>query len=313
MILAVVGHRAVGVHHLQQIYVRGAQHRRGVGVELALDAHVVGRADDVLHTQLDAQTHRHGVQTPGKGLLQGNGVAGEALAGILGAPDGFRVVLRVVNGDAHTLVAALVAGTEPLVHGFGVDKELEGGAGLVHGRYLVVLPGVVVHIAHPGQHTAALGVHGNETAVHELHHIAQTVERAHLALYGLRLLVVEKLHLVGLVQMVVDGVGVAGIPFLKIFVDGQFLDKLLDEMGGHTAVFLAPGGVGAPIVVETVLHLLHLLANGYLGKLLDAGVERGVYLQTGGVEVVAVGLAPFLQIGFHRILKVAPLVVACYV
>ena len=252
-----------------------------MGVELALDAHVVGRADDVLHTQLDAQTYRHGVQTASKGLLQGDGVTGETLAGILGAPDGFRVVLRVVDGDAHALVAPLVAGTETLVHGFGVDKELEGGAGLVHGRYLVVLPGVVVHIAHPGQNTAALGVHRYETAVHELHHIAQTVERAHLFLNGLA--VVEKLHLVGLVQIVVDGVGVADVTLLKIFIDGQFLGQLLDEMGGHTAVFLAPGGVGAPIVVETGLHQLHLLANGYLGMLLDAGVERGVYLQTGGV------------------------------
>ena len=209
------------------------------------------------------------------------------------------------------LVAPLVAGTKTLVHGFGVDKELEGGAGLVHGRYLVVLPGVVVHIAHPGQHTATLGVHRYETAVHELYHVAQTVKRAHLALYGLT--VIEKLHLVGLVQIVVDGVGVAGVPLLKIFVDGQFLGQLFNEMGSYTAVFLAPGGVGAPVAVETGLYLLHLLAHGHFGILLDAGVERGVYLQTGGVEVVAVGLAPLLQIGFHRILKVGPLVVALYV
>ena len=293
--LAVVGNGAIGVGQLEQVHVAGTQGERGLFFEHALDAHLVGGGRDVADAHLLTKTYGNGVDALGEGGLQRNGVAREAAVGIGGPPDGGLVLLLVVNLHLYVFVAALVAGRESLVHGLGIDEQLEGGAGLAHGRHLVVFPRVEVNVAHPGLHMAGLRFHGHESAMHESHHVADAVHGRHLLLDG-AVGIVEELHLVGLVQVVFDGVGTVGEAVEQVLIDGQLLHDALDEIGNLAVVLVLPRILRTPMGVEVLLHLLHLLAGGFLGILLHAGVDGGVDFQSAGVEVVAVVLAPFFQV-----------------
>ena len=68
------------------------------------------------------------------------------------------------------------------------------------------------------------------------------------------------------------------------------------------------GGV-EPQVVEVALHLLHLLACGFFGIALHACVDGGIHLQSVAVEVVAVLLAPALQVVLDGLAEVERLTV----
>ena len=54
----------------------------------------------------------------------------------------------------------MVDGVESLVHGLGVDEELEGGARLVSGPHVVHLPEAEVDVAHPGPDQTGVGLDG---------------------------------------------------------------------------------------------------------------------------------------------------------
>ena len=173
------------------------------------------------------------------------------------------------------LVLAGVAGCDALIHGLGVDKELEGGAGLAHGRHLIVFPGMEVDVAHPGLDMARLRFHRHEAAMHETHHVADGVHRRQFFLH-LTLIIVEYLHGMGLVQVIVDGVFIA-VEFLgEVFVNGQSLGNILDETFDFDVALVLPGVCAAPVLVEGLLHLFHLLDGGLLSILLQAGVDSGV-------------------------------------
>ena len=58
------------------------------------------------------------------------------------------------------------------------------------------------------------------------------------------------------------------------------------------------------MVVEVALHLLHLLYGSLLGVLLHTRVDGGVYLQTGGVEIVVVVAAPCAQLVCNSLAEV---------
>ena len=130
--------------------------------------------------------------------------------------------------------------------------------------------------------------------MHEAHHVADAVECRHLLLDA-ALFVVEDLHGVREVQVVGYGVGLVGELGLEVFAHGQSVGDVLDEVGDDVAALVDPRLVACPMAVEVALHLLHLLLGGSLGMFLHARVEGGVDLQAAVVEVVAVVLAPLLE------------------
>ena len=84
----------------------------------------------------------------------------------------------------------------------------------------------------------------------------------------------------GLVHIVVNGVGVAIETSLQVIVKRKFLGNLLHKVGDDLAFFVTPWLLAAPVGVELCLYLSHLCGNGFLSKLLQLGVERGVDFQS---------------------------------
>ena len=153
---------------------------------------------------------------------------------------------------------------------------------------------------------ACLWLHRHEAAVHEVHHVADGVHRREFFLHT-ALLIVEHFHLVGQVQIVVDGVFVAVVFLREVFVDGLSLGDVLDEVLDLHVSLVLPGVRAAPVLVEGLLHLLHLLEGGLFGIFLHARVDGGVDLQSFGIEgvtIVEVVLAPVLQIVGHSLAEV---------
>ena len=194
------------------------------------------------------------------------------------------VALLVVHVHADVGVAAAVGGFRPLLHGCGVDKELEGRAGLAHGLDLVILPGVEVYVAHVCLDVARFGFHGHQTRVHELYHVAQGVDGRHE--HFLFAVVAEEFDLVGLVDVVRYGVGVVGVARLQHLVGIGLAHLVLDEARYGLSFLVAPGlAQSLPVAVEALLYLAHLFAHGLFGVSLHARVERGVDFQAVGVDV----------------------------
>ena len=113
----------------------------------------------------------------------------------------------------------------------------------------------------------------------------------------------------GLVHPIIHRVGVIGIFLLEQFVVGLTLGDALDEACYLLMLLILPGIGVAPVVLEVALHLLHLLDGGSLGILLHAGVDGGVDLQTAGIEVVAVVLAPVLEVVGNSLAEICGLTV----
>ena len=107
-----------------------------------------------------------------------------------------------------------------------------------------------------------------------------------------------------LVEVELHRVGRVGEARRKTLIDGQFLCYFLYEVGNHLLVLVAPRLGSLPMVVEVLLYLLHLLERRLLGVFLQTGVDGGVDLETAGIEVVAVVVAPFLEMLCHRLAEV---------
>ena len=73
--------------------------------------------------------------------------------------------------------------------------------------------------------------------------------------------------------------------------------------------FVLPGIHAAPMFVEGLLQLAHLVPCGLLGILLHAGVDGGIDFQTVGIEVNAVIAAPFFQVVGQGLAEVGGLTV----
>ena len=203
----------------------------------------------------------------------------------------------VVDLHGDILVAALVAWGESLVHGFGIDKELEGGTRLVGSLGLVEFPCLEVYITHIGADGTSLRLHGHHGTVHEVHHIADRVERGHLLLYS-TLVIVKELDHVGLVHVVRDRVGVIGIFSQELLVLRQSLGDVLNEMRHLVAILVIPADtflVGSPFAVEVALNIFHLLEHSFLCVFLHLRVQCSVDLQTTAVEIITIFLAPVLE------------------
>ena len=168
-----------------------------------------------------------------------------------------------------------------------------------------------VDVAHPGLHMTGLGLHGHKATVHEVDHISDGIEGRHLFL-NLTIIVVEDLYLMREIEIIVDGILVS-VEFLgEVFVDRLSLGDIFDEMGNFLMAFVLPGIGVAPVLVEGLLHLFHLLDGSLLSIALQAGVEGSVDLQTFGIEgvaVVEVVLAPIFQIIAHSLAEVVGIAV----
>ena len=81
--------------------------------------------DDVLDTDLLSEFYCDGVDTLCKGGLQRHRVAGEVAIGVGRCPGDFLLLASIVDLHGEIAVPTTVAGRETLIHGFGIDKELE--------------------------------------------------------------------------------------------------------------------------------------------------------------------------------------------
>ena len=140
-----------------------------------------------------------------------------------------------------------------------------------------------------------LRLHSHERAVHELHHVAYGVEGAHLLFYR-SLFIVEQFYLVWLVEVVGHRVGLVGETLYKHLVCRLPFGNVFDEVWYNLMIFVTPRVLPCPVAVKVALHLAHLLACRFFSVLLHARVNGGVYLQSAAVQVVAIFLAPVLEI-----------------
>ena len=213
----------------------------------------------------------------------------------------------------EVLVLAGVARRDALVHGLGIDEELEGRARLAHGRYLVVFPRLEVDVAHPGLDMSSLRFDGHEATMHEMLHITDAVHRRHLFL-DISILIIEEFNLMGKIEIIENGVLVAVVLLVQQFIIRCLLSQILDEMGNFYMAFVLPGIDIAPMLIESLLHLLHLFDGSFLGIMLHATVEGGVNLQTFGIisigtVVAIILLTPRLHPVGHRFTEVVGIAV----
>ncbi len=232
---------------------------------------------DAVDTYFLSKFDSHGVDALCKGSLQWHGVAGEVAVGIGGCPCYLLAVVHHLHGKVG--VDTAVAWGQSLVHGFGIDEELEGGTGLAHGRYLIIFPRAEINVAHPCFDMTGLRFHSHESAMHEVFHVADAVEGRYFFFDG-ALLVVKELDTMRLVEVVVDGVSVAVVLLREVFVDWQLLGQVLDEVGNLHMTLILPGIGVTPVGIEVALYLLHLFDGCSLGILLHASVDSGIDFQT---------------------------------
>ena len=96
--------------------------------------------NDALDAHFLPQSNSHRVDALGKSRTQWHRVAREISVGVARPPSHFLAFLLVPHVQRDELIASFVARRETLVHGFGIDEELEGGTRLSHGGHFVVLP-----------------------------------------------------------------------------------------------------------------------------------------------------------------------------
>ena len=303
MVTAVVGNGGIGSGKLQEVDIAGAEGQCGLVLERTLDAHLLCHLYDVRRPYFLPQPCRYGVDTLGESTAQGYGVAGEVAVGIRRCPRLHLVGLVVLDLHAEVFVAALVAGRKSLVDGLSVDEELEGGTGLPLSGHLVVVPGVVVDVADPCFHGTGLRLYGHKSAVHEPDHISYGVHRRHVG-RDMAFLIVEEPHLVLLVHIVVDAVGLIGVFGLQRFINREPLGYALDEVRDDLSFLVAPWVLMIPVSLESALDDAHLLCHGLLGILLQTCVDGGVDAQSAAVEVVAVEFRLLLEELRHGIAEV---------
>ena len=106
-----------------------------------------------------------------------------------------------------------------------------------------------------------------------------------------------------------DGVGLIGVFGQQVFIDGLALSNVLDEMRNDVVVFVAPWVFFAPVVVEVLLHLLHLFDSCLFSILLQTRVDGGIDFQSTAVEVFSILLAPVLQVVGHSLTEIESLTV----
>ena len=150
---------------------------------------------------------------------------------------------------------------------------------MAHGCYLVIFPCVEIDVADPCLNGTRLRLHGHESTMHEMHHVAYRVHGRHLLLYK-SLFIVEQLHGMWLVEIIVDRVGAVLKLVRQIFVYRKLLCYAFDESWNDLVVLVLPRFLVAPMVLEVALHDLHLLYGSLFSILLHARVEGGVYFQT---------------------------------
>ena len=127
-----------------------------------------------------------------------------------------------------------------------------------------------------------------------------------------------------LLIIIVHGVWIVREACQQCLVEWLALGDALNKVRNHLVVLVLPRfltqpfalsclrAANAPVIIEVLLHLLHLLAGSILGILLHAGIDGGVYLQTAGVEVIALVLAPVFQVVGHSLTEVFSLSVVVF-
>ena len=119
--------------------------------------------------------------------------------------------------------------------------------------------------------------------MHEAHHVAYGVHRAHHFLF--QSFIAEHLHLVGEVQVICDGVRLIGETVFQVLVGLCPFGQVFDEIRDFLVVLVLPRRRVAPVLVEALLYDFHLLAGGFFRIFLHACVQGRINFQSVGIEV----------------------------
>ena len=320
--VAAIGEHRVALHHLQRRHRAGAQRHGQVGRML-----LGGEAEtlDVLLGVIGAGGHQHphGHQVFGLGQAAAHGDhAGEFAVVVLGFP-----ALTVRAHHRQRRVVDHRGRRQAAFDAGGVDKGLEGGAGLAPGLgHMVEAAAVEVETAHQRADRAGAGVHGHEGALHfrHLHDFpiaffmradaddrtaADLLRGADLAAQGaageVQAVALDHRHLaaahIGAHFRRAGGQddGRQHVAAVAQFADGvvQRLGLLLAFGAGqfHCALWAA--------VAHFAVVIHQAGAQGVVRPFLVAAVQRGVNLEAFGVRRFAIALIHRLAHHFRHILR----------
>ena len=241
----------------------------------------MGCACHIGYSHLHAHTHCHTVDTLGESTLERHLHSSEISVGIMRSPDGGFIVHGIRIGQIGIQTA--VARCEPLVHGLGIDKELEGGSRLAHSGHLIIFPRFEINVSHPSLHLSRIWFDGHESAMHKLHHIAYGVHRAQILLH--HSVIAEHLYRVRQIEIIVHRIGAVGKAFLQIFIMCGALCDILYEVRYLIMLPIPPWRHVPPVVVKPLLYDLHMFLDSLLGILLHPAVQGGIHGESVSIEV----------------------------
>ena len=130
---------------------------------------------NMFDTNLLSQPCCHAVDTHGKGLLQRDVGTRETTVGIGGCPGDLLAMIHHLHREVF--IRAGIAGCDALIHCFRINKEFKGRTRLTHRSHLVILPCLEVYVAHPSFYVSSLRFYSHKTAMHEMLHIPDAVQR----------------------------------------------------------------------------------------------------------------------------------------
>ena len=101
------------------------------------------------------------------------------------------------------------------------------------------------------------------------------------------------------VQFCDDGVRIMRILCLQLLVKRELLGNSFNEAGNHPMVLILPRLFLAPMAVEVLLNLAHLLGDRCLGIFLHTGVDGGIDTQSAAIQIIAILRTPVIKIIGH--------------
>ena len=79
-----------------------------------------------------------------------------------------------------------------------------------------------------------------------------------------------------LIKIIVYRIWIVGITSSQLLVDIFFFQTVLDKIGNNITMFITPGILPAPMVIEVVLYSFHLLLNSFFRIFLHTRIQRSI-------------------------------------
>ena len=123
---SVIGNRSVSVYQFHKIDVAGTKGQRRGLVQRRLYAHVVCGLHNIGDTHFLSQLDSNRIDALRKGGTQRYVGIREMSVGVMGLPYLGSIALAVIHLHPYIGILARIGGGQSLLHGGGINKELEG-------------------------------------------------------------------------------------------------------------------------------------------------------------------------------------------